>query len=323
MRRDEELDSFKRNINLTQYAASQGYELDRSRSGRFTAVMRSSSDKVVIILAHDGHWTYFSLDDKKDCGTIIDFVERRKNLSLGHIRIELRPWLDGTAYVPAGRGGDYLPSLEPMARDTGEARARLAAMHSITDFAYLSLNRAVPADFAMSTRFAGRIYEDHRSNVIFPHYNREGICGYEIKNRGFTGFSSGGIKGLWCSRSTEDDDTIVIGEAALDVLSYAYLHGDPKTRYFSTGGSVNDAQLDLIKAAVQKMPTIGPQVVLAMDNDEAGIALAEKIQSFLASELPDKCFVEVKVPQGSGDDWNDVLRRPEAENHSIARSPEP
>jgi hypothetical protein len=37
---DEELDRFKREIDLRVYAATQGYELDRRESWRGTAVMR-------------------------------------------------------------------------------------------------------------------------------------------------------------------------------------------------------------------------------------------------------------------------------------------
>jgi hypothetical protein len=48
-----------------------------------------------------------------------------------------------------------------------------------------------------SPRFAGRLKVDFRSNAIFPHADKDGPCGYEIKNKGFTGFARGGEKGLW------------------------------------------------------------------------------------------------------------------------------
>jgi hypothetical protein len=37
---DEELERFKREIDLRAYAAAQGYELDKRESGRSTAVRR-------------------------------------------------------------------------------------------------------------------------------------------------------------------------------------------------------------------------------------------------------------------------------------------
>ena len=92
----------------------------------------------------------------------------------------------------------------------------------------------------------------------------EGMCGYEIKNTGFTGFSPGGSKGLWCSRTTEEDDTLVIGEAAIDLLSFAALHPSETSRYVSTGGALNPSQPELIRRAVTKLPE-GAKVILAME----------------------------------------------------------
>ncbi len=64
---------------------------------------------------------------------------------------------------------------------------------------YLENERALPASLLEAERFAGRVRMDARGNAVFPHFDQEGLCGYEIKNKGFTGFSSGGTKGLWLS----------------------------------------------------------------------------------------------------------------------------
>jgi hypothetical protein len=54
------------------------------------------------------------------------------------------------------------------------------------------------APFAMRTQVPFRsdlspdcIRIDDYGNAVFPHYNREELCGLELKNRGFTGFASG------------------------------------------------------------------------------------------------------------------------------------
>jgi hypothetical protein len=41
-----------------------------------------------------------------------------------------------------------------------------------------------------------RLRIDARRNAVFPHRDDDGVCGYEIKNRGFTGFATGGVKAL-------------------------------------------------------------------------------------------------------------------------------
>jgi hypothetical protein len=37
----------------------------------------TSGDKVIVRLNPDGHWTYFSVRDDRDNGTVIDFVFHR------------------------------------------------------------------------------------------------------------------------------------------------------------------------------------------------------------------------------------------------------
>jgi hypothetical protein len=64
--------------------------LDRRESWRGSAVMRNGGDKVVIKLNSNGHYIYFSVRDERDNGTIVDFVQFRKRLSLGEVRKELR-----------------------------------------------------------------------------------------------------------------------------------------------------------------------------------------------------------------------------------------
>ena len=163
-------------------------------------------------------------------------------MNLGEVRKELRPWLSGPGHVPQGRGGEsFEQPLLPITKEKADMYGRLASMQSVTGLPFLKQVRALPETVTGSARFAGRIYQDQRSNAVFPHCDLEGLCGYEIKNTGFTGFSPGGSKGLWCSRTTEEDDTLVIGEAAIDLLSFAALHPSRTSRYVSTGGALNIA----------------------------------------------------------------------------------
>ena len=99
--RHSELDAFKREINLTEYAAACGYELDHAASSRCSAVLvHGNGDKVVVAKDLDGHWIFFSVRDDQDNGTIIDFVQRRTGGSLGEVRKELRPWIGRSPALP-------------------------------------------------------------------------------------------------------------------------------------------------------------------------------------------------------------------------------
>ena len=117
---------------------------------------------------------------------------------------------------------------------------------------YLENERALPASLLASERFAGCIRTDSRGNAVFPHFDGEGLCGFEIKNKGFTGFSTGGAKGLFMSNIEPGDNRLVFCESGIDALSYAALFPDERTRYASIGGKPSPMQRELIRSAAAR-----------------------------------------------------------------------
>jgi hypothetical protein len=179
-------------------------------------------------------------------------------------------------------------------------------MQDSSRHAYLENERALPASLLGLERFAGRVRMDARGNAVFPHFDQEGLCGYEIKNKGFTGFASGGSKGLWLSHGLPDDNRLVLSESAIDALSHAVLFPDDRARYASIGGKPNPIQPELIRAAIARMPS-GSEIVSAMDADEDGGKLAGVVrQAVQLSGRDDLRFIDHR-PSGAKD-WNDVLR---------------
>jgi len=139
------------------------------------------------------------------------------------------------------------------------------------------------------------------------------VSGYEIKNRGFTGFASGGSKGLWSSRSEVEDRRLVFCESAIDALSYALLFPDDHTRYASIGGKPNPVQPELIRASAARMPGCS-EIIAAMDADAAGAKLAELVRVATAQTgRADLCF-GIEEPL-SCKDWNDQLRAQRTPEH--------
>ena len=247
---DPELEAFKNSIDLRAYAASRGYTLDSRESWRGCAVMRDvAGDKIIIKRDSDGHYVYFSVRDDSDHGTIIDFACRRLGLSLGAVRKELRPWIN----MPPSALPPY-PSLPKVAKDRLRVYREFARMLDAPRHPYLENERGIPAELLASERFLCRIKIDARGNAVFPHFDAEGLTGYELKNRDFTGFASGGAKALWVSNTQSDDDCMVFCESAIDALSHAVLFPDDRTRYASIGGKPNPVQPELIRAAAARMP---------------------------------------------------------------------
>jgi Toprim-like/Protein of unknown function (DUF3991) len=321
-----ELTDFKTRINLTEYAAAEGYELDRKASSRGSAVMRhASGDKIIVGRGQDGHWVYFSVFDSTDSGTVIDFVQRRKGGTLGNVRQVLRPWIGVGISPPASppllrpSADRFVERLEPITRDVAQVRARFEAMNPIGTYnAYLCEARAIPPALLAQPAFASRIRVDERGNVIFPHFNTVGLCGYEIKNRGFTGFASGGTKGLWASVPTPEDERLVVAETAIDALSYAVLAGHHRARFVSIAGQMNPEQPALLRSAIGKLAA-GGRIVLAFDNDEGGDSLAARVtELFAEAQRADLTLIDDR-PSIRGADWNDVL----VSKHPPGHGPEP
>lgn len=298
---DQELEHFKTGVNLSEFAAARGYALDRRESSRNSAVMRhADGDKIVIARHEGGTWVYFSVRDGGDNGTVIDFLQRRGGGSLGEVRKTLRAW-SGASRPPAPVA-EFVRDLFPVSRDRAAVIAAWEKARETIALPYLT-SRGLGPDVLGLPIFAGGLRVDGRSNALFPHYDREGLCGFEIKNQGFTGFAAGGTKGLWYSKARPTDDRLVLTESAIDALSFHVLQGDATTRYMSTGGSLNPQQPALIRGAMEKLPP-GGIVFLAFDADEGGEKLAEEVQAF----APSGRDVRRVVPD-VGKDWNDTLKK--------------
>lgn len=266
-----------------------------------------SHDKVIIKRGIDGHYVYFSVRDDRDNGSIIDFVQHRQGLSLGAVRKELRPWV-GQPPVPV----PTFTALHKTEKDRIKVEAAYARMQDAgTGHPYLERKRALPGALLALDRFAGRVRLDPRDNgefpnAIFPHFDQEGLCGYEIKNVGFTGFASGGGKALWLSHELPDDNRLIFCESAIDALSYAVLFPDNRSRYASIGGKLNPEQPELIRAAIRRMPKSG-KIIAAMDADADGGKLADIVCDAVQLSARDDLVFVRQDPVGFKD-WNDQLR---------------
>ena len=312
---DSELDAFKRKVDLRQFAVSLGYEMDRRESWRGSTVLRRDGDKIVVKRNHNGHYVFFSVRDDRDNGTIVDFLERRQNLNLGAVRQILRPWIGRSATPP------QFPALEPTSTDRMRVECAYRRMANAQRYPYLERERCVPAAVLLSPRFRGRMRMDSRGNTVFPHFDAAGLCGYEIKNRGFTGFAAGGQKGLWFSHARPDDRRLVLAESAIDALSHAALFPDAEdqTRYASLGGKPSSRQAGLVQATIARLPQ-GAEIVAAFDADEAGRLLVDMLRLAVAGVATEggrtDLIFKAHLPAKEGDDWNQVLQMDYTTRHS-------
>ena len=297
-----ELDKFKTDINLADYAQANGYSIDKKKSSvNYLVLKNPESDKILVgVNQSDGHYFYSSVNNDRDSGSIIDFIQNRRNLNLGEVRKELRPWINAPSNPPYSPK-QATPKLTPSTPDRHKIITQFEGFQVIVTHPYLT-RRGISQQTSNDPRFQGRIYTDSRNNVIFPHADREGVCGYEMRNQEFKSFSKGGIKGLWASNSSKDDTTLVICESPLDCLSYHQLFPDETTRYFATGGTLSEKQKTLLKGVFEKFHNKGGQIMITTDNDEAG----KQIEQELRNLAPSKAQINRIVPRHHKD-WNETL----------------
>jgi hypothetical protein len=300
----DELERWKRELNLAEFAGSRGYRIDRRQSTQRYVVMRfePTDDKIIISRrGSDQHWVYYSVRDPQDNGTVVDFIQRRSRTTLGEVRKELRAW-SGTDRPKLGFD-DYLPTLSSLERDRGAVERAFGVARSATNSAYLN-SRGIRPETLQAPRFRDAFRVDSRGNVLFPHRDAEGLCGFESRNHTWTSFASGGRKALWTSQQEPTDTKLVLVESAIDGLSHYQLRPDPATRYGSTAGQLGEEQLELVRRSIDALAP-GSVVALAFDTDVAGDKLAAAVAGIARGVAVERQRSPV------GKDWNDALKHRE------------
>jgi len=295
MSREGELERFKE-LNLGELAASYGYALDRRESSRSSLVMRhADGDKIVISTGEDGHAVFFSIHTNAS-GSVIDFVMHRQGGNLGHARKALR------AYNPSSFPTALATQIRKPRPIPHDRTKLLEQWHRFASYrgGYLESR-----GFTATTigTFYERIRTDERGNTVFRHDDREGLAGWETKNRGFTGFSAGGYKAFFACRAGLTRETapprLIIAESAIDAMSY-YQYDPSPSLVLSFGGGLSPEQEDLLRHVLAKYAAA--EIVTATDNDKDGDAYAALIEAI----RPDAR--RARPPLGK--DWNETIKPP-------------
>lgn len=299
---DTELERFKTEINLVELACSYGYELDRKESSRTSFVMRhQDGDKIVVATDTDEHGIFFSVQDNRQHGSVIDFVKWKSGANLGQSRQILRQWIaNPTSPFPAQKCQPLRP--EPIMHNYTASYAqwlRMKPYNQAYGKGYLE-KRGLSADTV--SRFSERIGIDEYGNTVFRHDDLLNVTGWEIKNRGFTGFSRGGKKALFGCKigllpQKLPSPLLVFAESAIDVMSYYQLNPNPGF-YLSFAGSMSLEQHDLLKYVLNRYTDA--RIIAATDSDPQG----EKFANVIRSIRPDATRAIPPI----GKDWNDTLK---------------
>ena len=300
---DMELDRLKAHP-FPAYAESFGYQRVAGETGNSYTLKNDDGDKLVA--KQDGdHWVYFSVKDRADNGSVLDFVQRRIGGSLGHVRKLLRDMAGQTGTwrdisLPTARSLDrddtHKPAIDPYRKTAAVWNA--ATWNPAPDYL---LSRDLSAAVLSDPMFTDCWRVDRHGNVLFPHHDQGGMCGYERRGPDCKSFGKDVKRGVWRSANLWHDLTteIVICEAPIDCLSHYQLTGG-SLAYIATGGSLGSRQLELLRLLFKRViRSEGVWVTVGTDNDPAGDAMYDQI----AAIAPMKVYRSAAV----GKDWNDDL----------------
>jgi hypothetical protein len=299
---DSELDKMKR-INIADYASAQGYTLNRQKSSQHSLCFdHNNGDRVLVGQdPKSGHSVYCSVRDDQDNGTIVDFIQKRQGLNLGQVRRELRPWIGAPSQRP-----EYTPQPQPkpVQKDRLQVQRGLATCERVTSKQDYLESRGI--EQKTLEHFRGKVYADKRGNAIFPHFDEQGVCGLEIKNQEFTGFSKAGEKGLWI-HALKNAERIVFCESAIDCMSHYQCKPDDKTAYVSIGGNMSPKAKETLERLLEKHSD--KELVAAFDNDKQG----EKYTHYLQQQAGREVIKD--VPEHK--DWNEQLQHERELEHEM------
>ena len=90
-------------------------------------------------------------------------------------------------------------------------------------------------------------------------------------------------------------------------LEVGFERGDLTAIAVAADSKIDLVERQLVRSAVEKMAQ-GRRIVLAMDNDDGGRGLVQKLSAVFGDSSHAECVLEIDMPPTTGEDWNDVLR---------------
>ena len=190
---DDELERFKRDVNLTELAATLGYgssiasgrpgesgvaaPLPASRCATLTPTTKSSSGR-----DRDGHWTYFSIRRRQATtarSSISSSAEARRASAPSGSSCARGCMRTGRPFPSNSIGASV---ADPEARRSGRGRGRMrASACRAQPLPRRALHQ--PATSQLDPRFADSYRVGDRGNVLFPHIDPATRAGRRLRDQ--------------------------------------------------------------------------------------------------------------------------------------------
>jgi len=300
-----ELQIFRTEINLSEFAAYHGYQIKIHESYQNIAVMESKKgDRINVTKNENGYWNWHTYETGKS-GSIIDFHKNITDESLGEALKNLKIWNENKPHVPEGK---YIKNLTASSKENIWIQNyffKCKECESHPDFESIGIKTSTLQD----DNFKGKIFKDVKNFIIFPQIDLQGFSGFEACKDDLRQRSKGGREGVWFSNLSAKDKRLVICESPKDALSYHQLKGDSNTRYLAFYGKLNDKSLDLIKKFMSKIEDA--EIVIAVNNTKESKEYIKDLQE-IARESGKK-NISVDIPSKEGHSWKDEIKKQDFE----------
>jgi len=291
----EELNRFKRDINLAEYAQSFGYTVDKNKSTKVSPVLKKDGDTLIVGQdSRDGHYIYFNANNDNDEGSIIDFLKNRTGETLGHIRKRLRKWL-GMEHPQIERVEVKAASLDEIELGMAKDKA-LAFWQSIKEQTlFMGELRAIPNKYLMNSEASKDIKFDGEQWYFALRDSQNEICGVEVRNKEGRNarVGDGHKKGIFIVGGQAPDNCkkIIITESTIDAKSAEVIAGSGNYwshTFVSIGGNAGIIAKTALKELCDRLPNA--EIIIATDNDTAGEKHSEKIKDIIGHHREYKRF---------------------------------
>ena len=317
----EELQWYKEQIDIRHYLESTGYVLDRARNTRrYQAYFNEERGDKVYVPADTRYPVpsyYVNQFDRKDKGTLVDFIMSREKKDLEGARLVLKAFSSTRPYPE-----NPVPMVEK-GKDEAAEQLRKHQMviekimreKSLKEDSYLR-SRFLEEDTIRAKAFKGKVLLNQAPDGTywaFPMQEVEGgkVVGMSLKNAEGERML-GRRTGLWISHPTRNSrapvEQAVLTEHPIDAMSYYQLRKkemqDINCVFLSTAGNPSQDQLKAVKEFVDLHKV--PKVVLAHDNDPAGAAYTKEYQQSIKEWNKERkqTSVELRVVLPTFKDFN-------------------
>ena len=290
----DELEMAK-SVDLKAVAASMGYTV--KRIGNLYTIKEMDSIRIY----PDNHWYRWSGKSSTGItgGSQIDFM-----MEFGGMDIK-----EAVAYLLdySGEKRDVITTSDPKEKENKPFFLPAASSNNMRITDYLMKRRGLSLETVNFFINHELIYESEQyHNIVFLGFNPKGEVKfasmrgiYDRDGKAFKCDVSGSDKRYAFHLEAEGSDTILVFEAAIDLMSYYELYGEPKVHMIALGMTADNP----LRQYLSDRPEIR-NIGFCLDNDEPG----KKASYKLAEEYIRLGYrTDINLPPDGSKDFNDLI----------------